>query len=121
MFGLGLNTGKQAEDIAAKYLQSQGYKIVARNYRCKGGEIDLICSCDKMLVFVEVRHRTSSHFGSGADTVSTNKQRKITLAANIYLLEKYGDRPPACRFDVISTDGPTFKIDWLKNAFGDFS
>ena len=125
MFGFNsqstIDTGKQAENMAARYLRSQGLKVVDRNYSCKGGEIDLICNHHDTLVFVEVRHRQQNHYGSGADTVSAAKQKKIIVAAKTYLQQHYGNRPPACRFDVISTTGEKYQIDWLQNAFGVYS
>ncbi|WP_428239711.1 YraN family protein [Gynuella sp.] len=114
------NSGQQAENAAASFLRTQGLKVLDRNYRCKGGEIDLICtSPENILIFVEVRHRRQTSFGTGADTVNSSKQKKIILAAKTYLQERYGNRPPACRFDVISTTGESYEIDWLQNAFGE--
>ncbi|AJQ94419.1 YraN family protein [Gynuella sunshinyii] len=127
MFGFHKKTpvndsGKQAENAAANFLRAQGLTVVDRNYRCKGGEIDLICtSPENILIFVEVRHRRQTSFGSGVDTVNSSKQKKIILTAKTYLQERYGNRLPACRFDVISTTGESYQIDWLQNAFGEYA
>jgi len=107
--------GNAAEEAACRYLKKQGLKLVATNYRCRLGEIDLIMDHDHTLVFVEVRFRRQSHFGSPLDSVTRSKQRKVKAAAQCYLLEKkLGENRPL-RFDVVgitSTD-----INWVQNAF----
>lgn len=83
-----------------------------RNFGCKGGEIDLLMMDRDTLVFVEVRKRALSKFGGAADSVGSAKQRRLIVAAQVYL-QRYKS-PPACRFDVIAIDGD--KITWLKDA-----
>lgn len=104
--------GSDAEQQAAEHLARHGLKILARNYRCRGGEIDLVCRDGATLVFVEVRLRTSRNFGGAAASITPAKQRRIILAANHYLA---GKPLPACRFDAVLLDGAN--IDWIKNAF----
>ena len=104
--------GVRAEEQAARFLAGRGLKILARNYRCRGGEIDLVCRDGATLVFVEVRLRTSRHFGGAAASITPAKQRRIALAANHYLA---GKPLPACRFDAVLLDGT--RIDWIRNAF----
>lgn len=104
--------GAIAEARAADYLTARGLSVIARNYRCRGGEIDLVCRDGASLVFVEVRLRTSRHFGGAAASITPAKQRRITLAANHYLA---GKPLPACRFDAVLFDGES--IDWIRNAF----
>lgn len=71
------------------------------------------------LVFVEVRLRNNKNYGSGADTVSYQKQRRLRNTANLYLQSNYGNRFPACRFDVISMRSTPQEthFEWIKNAF----
>ncbi|MBZ0144456.1 MAG: YraN family protein [Rhodocyclaceae bacterium] len=104
--------GSAAEEQAAEHLVRHGLKILARNYRCRGGEIDLVCRDGATLVFVEVRLRTNSSYGGAAASITPAKQRRIALAANHYLA---GKPLPACRFDAVLFDGEN--IDWIKNAF----
>ncbi|MBV6475526.1 MAG: hypothetical protein MOGDAGHF_01069 [Rhodocyclaceae bacterium] len=104
--------GAIAEARAADYLTARGLSVIARNYRCRGGEIDLVCRDGASLVFVEVRLRTSRHFGGAAASITPAKQRRIVLAANHYLA---GKPWPACRFDAVLLDGEN--IDWIRNAF----
>jgi putative endonuclease len=114
-----LQRGRAAEALAAAHLAAQGLKIVARNYRAVGGEIDLIARHGAQLVFVEVRSRRSGAFGSAAETVTAAKRRRILLAAQQYLQGLPERRPPPCRFDVISFTGAldTAHLNWLQNAF----
>lgn len=104
--------GARAEEQAARFLAGRGLKILARNYRCRGGEIDLVCRDGATLVFVEVRLRTHPGFGGAAASITPAKQRRIALAANHYLA---GKPLPACRFDAVLLDGAS--IDWIRNAF----
>jgi putative endonuclease len=104
--------GREAEKQAARHLESHGLCIVERNFRIRGGEIDLICRDGKTLVFVEVRLRSRSDFGGAAASITAGKRRRIVLAAQHYLL---GKADCDCRFDCILIDGE--KLEWLKNAF----
>lgn len=109
--------GDGAEDLALHYLQSQGLRLVTRNYRTPGrggGEIDLILQeSDGTLVFVEVRRRASGQFGGAAASVTAAKQRRIIFAARHYLM-RLPTWPP-CRFDVVLLEGGL--VQWLKAAF----
>ncbi len=104
--------GRAAEALAADHLARHGLKVLARNYRCRGGEIDLVCRDGTTLVFVEVRLRTSRDFGGAAESITAAKQRRIALAARHYLA---GKPWPACRFDAVLLDGA--HIEWIRNAF----
>ena len=108
-------SGQLAEDRALAYLQQRGLKLVARNFRCKGGEIDLILTepASNLLVFVEVRQRRSQRYGGAAASVTRGKQAKLIIAAQVFL-QRYTDLP-ACRFDVIAIDDDA--IEWIKQAF----
>lgn len=108
------DTGNRAEAMAEDHLSSRGLRTLEHNYRCKGGEIDLIMRDGEQLVFVEVRYRRRNDFGSALETVGFTKQRRLIHAAQVYLQRTGGDQP--CRFDVIAIDGGN-TIDWIKDAF----
>ena len=104
--------GDAGEEQALAYLQQQRLTLVERNFRCKGGEIDLVMQASGVLVFVEVRSRRAGRHGNAADSVTRNKQKRLIVAAQRYL-QRYR-YPPACRFDVVAIDGAV--ITWLQNA-----
>jgi putative endonuclease len=111
--------GKIAEDEACRYLRHRGLKLVARNYRCRCGEIDLIMKETETLVFVEVRYRRSAAFGSGAETVTRAKQGKIAQSAAYFLQENRQYAGSAARFDVVSCspDQGGGGVRWIQDAF----
>ncbi len=109
-------TGAAAEDAAARHLMAAGCRILARNARYRDGEVDLIARERDLLVFVEVRMRASARFGGAAVSVNSLKQKRIARAAQHWLFSKYGERWPACRFDVITVDG-SGTIEWIRDAF----
>jgi putative endonuclease len=104
--------GQAGEDEALAYLSQNGLTLIERNFRCKGGEIDLIMQHGDTLVFVEVRKRADQRHGGAAASVTTAKQRRLIIAAQNYL-QRYRNFPPS-RFDVIAIDGEM--LTWLKNA-----
>ena len=104
--------GREAEGRAAAYLASCGLREISRNFRVRGGEIDLIFRDGKVLVFVEVRQRSRSDFGGAAASITTGKQRRIILAAQHYLA---GQPECDCRFDCVLIEGE--RLEWLKDAF----
>ncbi|MDB5798922.1 MAG: YraN family protein [Paucimonas sp.] len=110
----GAVRGRAAEDRAFEYLGTQGLSLVARNYRCRGGEIDLVMQHRGELVFVEVRARSSSEHGGAAASITARKRARLVLAAQVFL-QRYRKLPP-CRFDVVAIDGD--RLDWIKAAFG---
>ena len=107
------------EQLAADYLVKAGLILLERNYQCKGGEIDIIGTQNEHLVFVEVRFRSNSAFGTAAATVDWRKQQKIIRAANVFLLHRPTHANKPCRFDVIAISGsqPQLTVQWLKSAF----
>ena len=111
--------GDAVEDAALDYLQRQGLRLLARNARARGGELDLVMLHDESLVFVEVRYRAGSGFGGGSASVDLSKRRKLVRAAQAFLLRhpQYADAP--CRFDVIDASGAPQAplLDWLRDAF----
>lgn len=104
--------GDAGEDRALQYLQQQGLKLVERNFRCKGGEIDLIMQEQATLVFVEVRKRATGKFGGAAASVTPAKQARLVIAAQTFM--QRCRITPACRFDVVAIEGN--KLDWLINV-----
>ena len=105
--------GDAAEDMALAYLQQRALTLLQHNFLCKGGEIDLVMqTVAGTLVFVEVRRRAASSFGGAAVSITRSKQKRLIVAAKIYL-QRYR-HPPACRFDVVAIDGAV--ITWLQNA-----
>ena len=109
-------SGAQAEDLACAHLERAGLKLLARNYRCPQGEIDLVMDDRDALVFVEVRYRRTNAFGTPAETVDRRKRARLQAAAGHYLLTHSADR--ACRFDVVAISGRDARIEWLRDAFG---
>jgi putative endonuclease len=110
--------GRIAEDKALAYLKARGLHLVGRNYSCTLGEIDLVMRDGSYLVFIEVRSRVNTGFGSGAVSVTYAKQQKIIKATQHYILKNQVQDKYPLRFDVISIDGSSESITWLKDAFG---
>ena len=108
--------GDAAEDHAARHLEAGGCRILARNARYRDGEVDLVAREREVLVFVEVRMRSSLRFGGAALSVDSFKQKRVARAAQHWLFAHYGEHWPACRFDVVTVDG-NGTIEWIRNAF----
>lgn len=105
--------GKEAEDRAVAYLQGQGLVVIARNWRCRGGELDIICRQGSTLIFVEVRARSRADFGGASASITSAKRQRLIHAAQHYLTTLA--RSPACRFDAILIEGE--QLTWLRDAF----
>ncbi len=104
--------GAAGEAIGADFLAAQGLRIVERNFRVKGGEIDLVCRDSAGVVFVEVRLRNGRGWGGAAASITAAKQARLILAAR-HWLARHGQQ--ACRFDcVLIQDG---ELEWIKDAF----
>ena len=108
--------GRAGEDRAAQHLQRAGLTLLARNVRYRAGELDLVMQEQATLVFVEVRVRNNTGFGSAAESVTRQKQQRLILAAQLFLQQHPEHQRRACRFDVVSITGT--ELQWLKNAFG---
>jgi putative endonuclease len=111
--------GKTGEDLAVRVLASRGYAILARRYRSRHGEIDIVCDDRGTIVFVEVRARASAECGSAAESITPHKMRKVTACAVEYLSRHHLSNRP-CRFDVVAIDeaaGPAPEITVYPNAF----
>jgi len=113
------NTGKIGEDIAVKFLTRKGYQILERNWRIRSGEIDIVADDNGTMVFVEVKARSSTEYGTGEEAITPHKKKKIINAAKAYL--KYGGKDLPCRFDVISIlfdeKRKVKEINHIKDAF----
>ncbi len=108
--------GAQAENWAENYLLRHGLRLLARNYRCRWGEIDLIMQDGVVLVFVEVRQRQHADFGGALASIDSRKQQRLLLTAQHYLAGR--TYPPPCRFDVVVMEDATGRnAQWLKDAF----
>jgi putative endonuclease len=108
--------GEDAEARAAEALAGRGLRLRARNFRCRGGEIDLVMEDGDTLVFVEVRLRSSPRFGSAVETVDARKRARLLRCAEAWLQRHGADRARPCRFDVVSLDGGG--LAWHRDAFG---
>lgn len=116
-----LALAQEGENLAALYLERQGYAIVARNARTRWGEVDLVARHGATWVFVEVKTRRSERFGYGAEAVTFRKQRHIIRMAQI-LLARYQAWDSAVRFDVVEVTlrrGAEPALRHLPNAFGE--
>lgn len=111
--------GAEAEAIAERYLAARGLTVLARNVRCRGGEIDLVGLDRGTLVFVEVRLRSGTRFGGAAASITSRKQQRIILAARWWLAGAgRGHAQRACRFDAVLLDGlHEGGIEWIPAAF----
>ena len=110
--------GDAGEQLALNYLEKNGLKLITRNFRQRGGEIDLIMQDEKVLVFIEVRRRQSEQFGSAIESVTYQKQQRIIQTAQYYI-QQNNRSYPSYRFDVIgiSPVSNDFNINWVKDAF----
>lgn len=104
--------GREWERAALDYLKHHKLSRVEENFRCKGGEIDLIMRDGASLVFVEVRQRADRRHGGAAASITPAKIRRLVRAAQVYLLRF--PTMPACRFDVVAIDGD--QLEWLRNV-----
>ena len=107
--------GREAEHRAERWLARQGLQPISRNYRCRGGEIDLIMADGQSLVFVEVRYRKSDSHGGALASIDSHKQRRLMLAAQHYLQTSGWQGP--CRFDVVGFETNNKEPQWIRNAF----
>jgi putative endonuclease len=113
------DAGRAAEDAALRYLERRGLTLIVRNYRCSGGEIDLVMLDGATLVLVEVRYRASARFGGAAASITWRKQQRIARAAQHLLLVRPQLRARPARFDVvaIAATGDAPQVNWITNAF----
>jgi putative endonuclease len=109
--------GREGEDLAARFLIKQGYRILERNYSTRSGEIDLVAMHDGVVVFVEVKTRTSDAFGAPELAVTPRKQQRMVKAALGYIRYNKLHQVP-CRFDVVAiTTAAEQEVEHIQNAF----
>ena len=108
--------GKRAEDLCAELMRGAGLEVLARNWRCRLGEIDLVARDGGTLVFAEVRLRRDARFGGAAESITAAKRARLVAAARSFL----AGRPEVdCRFDVLLLDSlDDGHVQWLRDAFG---
>lgn len=107
----------RAEDLCADLLRRAGLRVVARNWRCRLGEIDLVAEEGATLVFAEVRLRRDLNYGGAAESITAAKRARLVAAARLYLAGR-GER--TCRFDVLLLDALSpARIRWIRDAFGE--
>lgn len=112
--------GQAAESLAADLVRAQGLRVIARNFCCRAGELDLVCCDGDLLVVIEVRRRTRTDFGGAAGSVGAAKQRRIRRATLYFLAREPRWRHHRLRFDVIAVSGGAASapvIEWLRDAF----
>jgi putative endonuclease len=113
------DTGSLGEQIASEYLKKKGYRVLETNYRCRGGEIDIVARHQDYLVFIEVRTKTNLNFGSPEESITERKMEHLRLAANYYIQERSGFSE-SWRIDVVLvelTEGKKpSRIEVIENA-----
>jgi putative endonuclease len=115
-----MQRGLDCETLAAGYLQSRGVEVLARNLRCRSGELDIVAREQHVLLIVEVRQRARSDYGGALQSVTWRKRRKIILTTRYFLLAHREWRAHPLRFDVIAIEGSpqgTHHIHWVRDAF----
>ena len=115
-----LERGRFWESRAAAHLERHGLEVLARGYRCRLGEIDLVCRDDRQLVIVEVRARSRGARCSAAESIGVHKRRRIVQATRHLLMRHSEWQAAVIRFDVVAfdaIDAPEPHIQWIKNAF----
>lgn len=112
-------TAKLGEDLACKYFEHKGYKIIDRNFRVRNGEIDIVATFKNTLVFVEVKTRTSSKFGSPLEAITYYKLKSIVKTAQFYKIT-HRNLPSLMRIDAVSVDlsSQDPKIEHVENVSG---
>lgn len=108
--------GDQGELLARQLLEKNGLRLVATNFRCKLGEIDLIMTERDTLVFVEVRVRKNNLFGSASDSITPRKQQRVIRAAQVFLQSHREWSQAPCRFDTVTITGNAAP-EWCRDAF----
>ena len=109
--------GAYGEELVERYLNAQGFSIIATNFSIRGGEIDIIAKKDALLIFVEVKTRSDRYFNT-SEVITRSKQKKIILTAKHFISHnKFTET--AYRFDVALVDGKTEEITYIEHAFAE--
>ncbi|MFI8381879.1 YraN family protein [Pseudomonas sp. NPDC079086] len=112
--------GDAAEALARQHLEKHGLRLLAQNWRCRLGELDLVMLDADTVVFVEVRYRRYSAWGGAAESVDARKREKLSRAAQHFLQQESRWAKYPCRFDVIAINADSqapAQLDWIQNAF----
>jgi putative endonuclease len=111
--------GRWAEQAALEYLLAKKLKLLHKNFRSAFGEIDLIMQDENIILFIEVRYRSSNRFHTALESINRKKCDRIIATSHQYLTEHRSASQLDCRFDVVTLSGPqeTPTIEWIKNAF----
>ncbi|WP_017904830.1 YraN family protein [Pseudomonas asplenii] len=118
--GSHLESGKDAESLALRHLEQQGLRLLAHNWLCKRGELDLVMLDGDTVVFVEVRYRKNTQWGGAAGSIDARKRKKLIVAAQYFLQRESRWSGNPCRFDVVAIEGALDaapRLNWLRNAF----
>lgn len=113
-------TGRRGEELAARYLAGRGWRILARNYRCGHGEVDLVARRERVLAFVEVKTRRSAAFGHPLDAITRAKRSEVTACARGWLREHAVPADTIRRFDAIGVclgPGGAVRIEHVEDAW----
>lgn len=110
--------GRRGEELAVAFLEGRGCRVLARNYRCRLGEVDLVARDGETLVFVEVKTRRSLAFGGPGEAVGAAKKARLVRVARHYLY-RHGLTNVPCRFDVVAVTaaGEELRAEWIRDAF----
>lgn len=116
---MSITKGQQCEQFVKRWLIKQGWQCINENYRCRFGEIDLIMHKGKNLIFVEVKFRTDTTYGTAQDFITLAKQQKLILCAKHFLMHEPKFAHYQCRFDAITINKKIHhkNIEWIPNAF----
>jgi putative endonuclease len=112
-----VEAGRAGEDAAAALLSERGLRVVARNVRYRNGELDLVAEDGNVLVFVEVRRRSSGEHGTPAESVTASKRTRVVRAARRWLVENPRFASREVRFDVVALQDHPVSLEWIRGAF----
>jgi putative endonuclease len=115
-----MQRGLDCETLAVSHLRKCGVEVLARNVRCKSGELDIVARENNVLLIVEVRQRTKGNFGGALESVDWRKQRKIIRVTRYFLQAHHEWRGFRLRFDVVAVEGTPdgdHRINWVRDAF----
>jgi putative endonuclease len=113
-------SGRVAEQQARSYLEQQGMRLLAQNWTCRVGELDLVMLDGDTVVFVEVRYRRHAGWGGALESIDARKRSKVSAAAQFFLQQEPRWAKHPCRFDVVAMSAcaqPSERLNWIQNAF----
>ncbi len=113
-------SGPEAEALACQHLLKHGLRLIAQNWRCQRGELDLVMLDGDTVVFVEVRYRQHAAWGGALESIDARKRAKLCLAAQYFLQQEKRWAASPCRFDVVAMNSASNmdqRLNWIRNAF----